>query len=348
MNVLANKVADETVAESRTRVTLRPTSRGKIVGRCEKMQRLMGIVDRIARSSCTVLITGESGTGKESLVGALHDASKRSDAQLVTVNCGALPESLMESELFGHARGAFTGAHATRTGRVAQAEGGTLFLDEIGELPLNLQAKLLRLLQQREYTPVGDDRTLKADVRIVAATNRNLAEEVAKGNFREDLYYRLNVIELQLPPLRERLDDIEVLVSHFYQKSMDMAGRDDLEGFEPEALEALMEHDWPGNIRELENVVQRAVLLSPGPTITRDDVPAQLRRGPEKGDGDSPVAVLPDEGVNLRQVIEAYESQLVKQALERTKWNKNQAAKLLGMNRTTLVEMVKRKKLQSA
>jgi len=349
MNVLANNLVDETVTtEARTRVTLRPTSRGKIVGRCEKMQQLMTTVDRIARSSCTVLITGESGTGKESLVGAIHDASKRAEAELVTVNCGALPESLMESELFGHARGAFTGAHATRTGRVAQAEGGTLFLDEIGELPLNLQAKLLRLLQQREYTPVGNDRTITADVRIVAATNRNLAEEVEKGNFREDLFYRLNVIELQLPPLRERLDDVDLLVTHFYDKSMEMAGRDDLEGIEVEALEALKEHDWPGNIRELENVVQRAVLLSPGPTITREDIPAQLRRGPSKSDGDGPMAVLPDEGVNLRQVIEEYESQLVKQALERTKWNKNQAAKLLGMNRTTLVEMVKRKKLQSA
>lgn len=331
--------------QSGTRRTLRPTSRGKIVGNSRKMRDVIETVDRIAKSTCNVLITGESGTGKESLVGALHDASKRAEQQLVTVNCGALPESLMESELFGHARGAFTGAHTTRVGRVAQAEGGTLFLDEIGELPLNLQAKLLRLLQQREYTPVGDNRTIKADVRIVAATNRDLAAEVAKGTFREDLYYRLNVIEIHLPALRERMDDVSALVDHFYNTSLAIAGRDDLEGFEPEALEALRAHDWPGNIRELENVVQRAVLLSPGPMITRDDIPAQLRK--VQNDGASPVAELPESGINLRQVIEEYESELVKQALDRTKWNKNQAAKLLGMNRTTLVEMVKRKKLSA-
>ena len=253
------------------RRTLRRTSRGKIVGGSKKMRDVVATVDRIAKSTCNVLITGESGTGKESLVGALHDASKRTEQQLVTVNCGALPESLMESELFGHARGAFTGAHTTRVGRVAQAEGGTLFLDEIGELPLNLQAKLLRLLQQREYTPVGDNRTLKADVRIVAATNRDLAAEVANGNFREDLYYRLNVIEIHIPSLRERMEDVVTLVEHFYASSLEIAGRDDLEGFEPEAIEALKAHDWPGNIRELENVVQRAVLLSPGPKITRQN-----------------------------------------------------------------------------
>ena len=330
---------------SGTRRTMRPTSRGKIVGQSEKMREVISTVDRIAKSVCNVLISGESGTGKESLVGALHDGSKRADQQLVTVNCGALPEALMESELFGHARGAFTGAHTTRVGRVAQAEGGTLFLDEIGELPLNLQAKLLRLLQQREYTPVGDNRTIKADVRIVAATNRDLADEVAKGNFREDLYYRLNVIEIRVPALRERSGDIAVLVDHFYNMSLEIAGRDDLEGFEPEAIEALKAHDWPGNIRELENVVQRAVLLSPGPLITRDDIPAQLRRVSD--DSANVVAELPESGINLREVIEEYESELVRQALDRTKWNKNQAAKLLGMNRTTLVEMVKRKNLSN-
>ncbi len=330
---------------SGTRRTLRPTSRGKIVGQSRKMRDVIATVDRIAKSVCNVLISGESGTGKESLVGALHDGSKRSENQLVTVNCGALPEALMESELFGHARGAFTGAHTTRVGRVAQAEGGTLFLDEIGELPLNLQAKLLRLLQQREYTPVGDNRTIKADVRIVAATNRDLAAEVANGNFREDLYYRLNVIEIRVPALRERMEDVDALVEHFYTTSLDIAGRDDIEGFEPEAIEALKAHDWPGNIRELENVVQRAVLLSPGPMITRDDIPAQLRSASSNASG--PVAELPEAGINLRSVIEDYESELVRQALDRTKWNKNQAAKLLGMNRTTLVEMVKRKNLSS-
>jgi sigma-54 specific flagellar transcriptional regulator A len=326
------------------RLTLRPTSRGKIVGSCAKIRALIDTVDRIARSSCNVLITGESGTGKESFVAAIHDASKRSDGPLVTVNCGALPEALMESELFGHARGAFTGAHVTRQGRVAQAEGGTLFLDEIGELPLSLQAKLLRLLQEREYTPVGDNRTIKCDIRIVAATNRNLADEVLAGTFREDLFYRLNVIEIHLPPLRERMEDLDALVEHFYRASLEMAGRDDLAGFAPEVLAAFADHDWPGNIRELENVIQRAVLLAPGPTITRADIPDTLQPSRAR----APQALmqdLPDEGINLREVIEEYESSLVRQALERTQWNKNQAARLLGMNRTTLVEMVKRKKL---
>jgi sigma-54 specific flagellar transcriptional regulator A len=327
------------------RLTFRPTSRGKIVGRCRKVRAIMETIDRIARSTCNVLCTGESGTGKELFVSALHDASRRSEGPLITVNCGALPENLMESELFGHARGAFTGAHVTRQGRVAQAEGGTLFLDEIGELPMKLQSKLLRLLQQREYTPVGDNRTIKCDIRIVAATNRDLAEEVTKGSFREDLYYRLNVIHLALPPLRERMEDMDDLIDHFYGNSLEMAGRDDLEGIDDSAREALKRHDWPGNIRELENVVQRAVLLSLGPMISADDIPMEFGRA---GGPDSALFhELPDEGINLRNVIDEYESNLVRQALERTSWNKNQAAKLLGLNRTTLVEMVKRKKLQS-
>lgn len=326
------------------RRTLRPTSRGKIIGRSPKIVELMKTADRIAKSTCNVLVTGESGTGKEIFVAAIHDASKRADGPLVTVNCGALPEQLMESELFGHARGAFTGAHVTRQGRVAQAEGGTLFLDEIGELPLKLQAKLLRLLQQREYTAVGDNRTVKCDIRIVAATNRDLAAEVAVGTFREDLFYRLNVIHLHLPALRERMDDIDGLVEHFYQASLEMAGRDDLEGFSQDAIDTLKSHDWPGNIRELENAVQRAVLLAPGPVIYGEDIPVDCARSSQSQDL---MRDLPDDGINLREVIEEYESNLVRQALDRTKWNKNQAAKLLGMNRTTLVEMVKRKKLSS-
>ncbi len=335
---------DIELAPRQEQLTMRPTSRGKIVGKSLKLRAVMDTVDRIAKSNCNVLITGESGTGKESTVAAIHDASKRSDKTLVTVNCGALPEALMESELFGHARGAFTGAHVTRQGRVAQAEGGTLFLDEIGELPMALQAKLLRLIQQREYTPVGDNRTIKCDIRIIAATNRKLADEVARGTFREDLYYRLNVIELGLPALRERPEDIVVLVEHFYRESLAMSGRNDIEGFDTDAIEAMLEHDWPGNIRELENVIQRAVLLAPGPVIRRQDIPANLQ-GPRSAGSSTMPAQLPDEGINLREVIEEFESSLVRQALERTKWNKNQAAKLLGMNRTTLVEMVKRKRI---
>ncbi len=326
-------------------LTLRSTCRGKIVGGSPKIVELIRTIDRIAKSTCNVLLTGESGTGKELFVAALHDASKRCEGPLVTVNCGALPENLMESELFGHTRGAYTGAHVTRQGRVAQAEGGTLFLDEIGELPLKLQAKLLRLLQQREYSPVGDNRVIKCDIRIVAATNRNLSDEVTKGNFREDLYYRLNVIHLNLPPLRERPEDIKPLVEHFYHESLIMAGRDDLEGFSADAVEALAAYEWPGNVRELENVIQRAVLLAPGPAITRMDIPAEM--GCAAPPDSSLVRDLPEAGINLRNVVDEYESNLIRQALDRTKWNKNRAAQLLGLNRTTLVEMVKRKKLKT-
>jgi sigma-54 specific flagellar transcriptional regulator A len=327
----------------RRRPTLRLTSRGKIVGHSARLLEALSTIDRVARASCNVLVSGESGTGKEVFVAALHDASPRAAAPFITVNCGALPENLIESELFGHSRGAFTGAHVTRQGRVAQAEGGTLFLDEIGELPLMLQAKLLRLLQQREYTPVGDNRTLRCDVRIVAATNRDLREEVAAGRFREDLYYRLNVIHLHLPPLRDRLDDVEVLTRHFFRMAVEMSGRHDMQSISDEAMEALLAHDWPGNVRELENLVQRAVLLSPGNIIERSDLPVSL------GDDRLPAAMvqkLPDDGIDLRAAIDEYESNLIRQALERTAWNKNRAAQLLGLNRTTLVEMVKRKGIE--
>ncbi len=333
---------------SSPRPTLRPTSRGKIVGKSALLVDAMTTIDRVAKSTCTVLITGESGTGKEVVVGALHDASARADGPLVVVNCGAIPEALLESELFGHARGAFTGAHAAHKGRVAAAEGGTLFLDEIGELPMSLQSKLLRLLQQREYSPVGESRTLKCDVRIVAATNRDLEAEVSAGHFREDLYYRLNVIHVHLPALRERRDDVDLLIGHFFQICKDRAGRDDLESISPEAMALLRSYDWPGNIRELENALERAVLLTLGTVITEHDLPARVRTSgkPAKAEP-SGAAELPNGGIDLRAAVEEFESALVRQALDRTGWNKNRAAQLLGINRTTLVEMVKRKRLSA-
>jgi sigma-54 specific flagellar transcriptional regulator A len=323
-------------------VTLRLTSKGKIVGRSAPMRDVLATIDRIARSPTTVLISGESGTGKELVVAALHDASPRRDAPLVTVNCGAIPESLLESELFGHTKGAFTGAVSTRQGRVGAAEKGTLFLDEVGELPLLLQVKLLRLLQQREYSMVGDDRVLHADIRVVAATNRNLEEEVAAGRFRQDLYYRLNVIQLDLPPLRERLEDLELLALHFLRTSAVRSGRPDICGFTEEAMTRLKAYDWPGNIRALENTIERAVLLSPGPLIRAEDLPERVRTAREP---DAPVnpTQLPETGIDLRAAVEEYETNLVRQALARTGWNKTKAAQLLGMNRTTLVEMLKRK-----
>ena len=335
--------SNDAAPPSSSRGTLRPTSRGKMIGRSAGIVEVLSLVDRVARSSCTVLVTGESGTGKEVVVTALHEASPRAGAPLVTVNCGAIPEQLLESELFGHARGAFTGAHAARLGRVAAAEGGTLFLDEVGELPLALQVKLLRLLQQREYSPVGDNRMLKCDIRIVAATNKDLGKEVAAGRFREDLFYRLNVIHIELPALRDRADDVEILAEHFLTLCAERAGRTDLTGLSADALDALRTYDWPGNIRALENAIERAVLLAPGPELTVADLPPQILTASR---GKAP-ATLPALGIDFRAAVEEFENQLILGALERTGWNKQRAAQLLKVNRTTLIEMVKRKGLSA-
>jgi sigma-54 specific flagellar transcriptional regulator A len=323
----------------------------RMIGQSPEMRQVRELIARVAKSNCTVLFTGESGTGKEVAVTELHESSGRVQKPLVTVNCGAIPENLLESELFGHAKGAFTGAHAARQGRVAAAEGGTLFLDEVGELPLLLQVKLLRLLQQREYSPVGETRTIKCDIRIVAATNRDLAKEVAEGRFREDLYYRLNIIHIVLPPLRERSADLEALADHFFRCCAARAGRDDLSGFSAEAISAIKAHDWPGNVRALENAVERAVLLAQGPEISAADLPPQVlasaASGASREAAPAPAAALPDVGIDLRHAVEQYENQLILQALERTGWNKQRAAQLLKLNRTTLIEMLKRKKLSA-
>ncbi len=324
--------------------TTRPTSRGKIVGQHAAIRDVLATVGRVAQSSCTVLVTGESGTGKELVVAALHDASPRARAKLIAVNCGAIPEHLIESALFGHMRGAFTGAHATQHGLVAAAEGGTLFLDEIGELPLAVQVKILRLLQQREYTPVGDTRTQRCNIRVVAATNRDLEQEVAAGRFREDLYYRLNVIQIALPSLRERASDIPTLASHFFTECSTRSGREDLQGFTDEALQMMQDYEWPGNVRALENAIERAVLLAAGPLIGAGDLPPRLRRELPSGVS-QPTHELPTDGIDLRAAVESYENGLIRQALVKTGRNKNRAAQLLGLNRTTLVEIIKRRGL---
>jgi transcriptional regulator with PAS, ATPase and Fis domain len=323
----------------------RPTSMGGVVGGADVLVDLYKVIDRVADTSCTVLITGESGTGKELLARAVHAASPRRNRPFVAVNCGAIPEALLESELFGHTRGAFTGAVANKLGRVAQAEGGTLFLDEIGELPLALQVKLLRILQAREYSPVGDTRTLTADVRIVAATNIDLEEASRNGTFRDDLYYRLNVIHLAAPPLRDRAEDIPMLAGYFLERARARAGRDKVTKISRQAAEMLCSYGWPGNVRELENTIERAVLLSGSEVIEPRDLPAKLqgfgtepRTGPRLG----------DQGVDLRKAVETFENHLIRQALERTNWNKKRAAELLGINRTTLVEMLKRKRIDAA
>jgi transcriptional regulator with PAS, ATPase and Fis domain len=321
-----------------------PRSMRGVVGNADSFVDVYRVVDRVADTNCTVLVTGESGTGKELVARAVHNASQRAAGPFVAVNCAAIPENLLESELFGHARGAFTGAHANKIGRLAMAQGGTLFLDEIGELPLSLQVKLLRVLQAHEYSPVGDTRTLKADVRIVAATNIDLEQAVLGGTFREDLYYRLNVIHLTVPPLRDRVEDVPMLVHHFLGKARQKTGRMVSE-ISRAAAELLITYDWPGNVRELENTIERALLLCHGDRIEPSDLPARVRGlGAER----RVAAKLPDSGIDLRAAVESFENDLIRQALDRTGWNKNRAANLLGLNRTTLVEMLKRKRLNKA
>lgn len=324
-----------------TTVKVRPVSMAGVVGRSAALTRVFDLIDRIAPSLCTVLITGESGTGKEVVANAIHNSSRRADGPMVVVNCGAIPEALLESELFGHAKGAFTGAHVAKIGRVALAQGGTLFLDEVGELPLSLQVKLLRLLQQHDYSPVGDSRTIHADVRIVAATNMDLEQAVAQGMFRKDLYYRLNVIHIRVPSLRDRPDDVSDLVDYFLKTQISRTGRDGVR-ISPRAVELLRSWTWPGNVRELENTIERAVILAPTDTIEPDDLPSNIRGLSSER---TEASQLPDGGMDLRRAVESYENDLIRQALERTGWNKNRAARLLGLNRTTLVEMLKRKRM---
>ncbi len=345
---------------------VRVTSRGPLLAAHPSMRAALDVLDRVAGASCTVLVTGESGTGKELAVAALHDGSPRAKRPLVAVNCGAITENLVESELFGHARGAFTGANVARQGLVAAAEGGTLFLDEVGELPLSMQVKLLRLLQQREYTPVGESRTVKADVRIVAATNRNLAREVEAGRFREDLYYRLNVIHVRLPALRERRTDIPLLAEHFLRGAAERDGRSGTMEFSAEATARLLACDWPGNVRELENVVERAVLLSPDACVSEDCIigtyasraPARMpspgpvvialapRPAAETDGHDAREAEVGALAIDLRAKVDAYENTLIRDALARHGNNKTKAAQSLGLHRTTLVEMLKRKRIE--
>ncbi len=319
----------------------RPASMQGVVGSSAMLMDVFAVVDRVADTDCTVLITGESGTGKELVARAVHAQSPRGGGPFVAVNCGAIPETLLESELFGHARGAFTGAHQNKLGTIGSAEKGTLFLDEIAELSLGLQVKLLRVLQAREYSPVGDTRVLKADVRVVAATNMDLEQAVNEGKFRQDLYYRLNVIMLHVPELKRRAGDIPELVEHFMTVAREKSGRQ-VNQISRAAMQLLTEYAWPGNVRELENTIERAMLLCGGDRIEPTDFPVRVRGLGNPG-RHSPK--LPDTGIDLRAAVESYENDLIRQALDRTGWNKNRAANLLKLNRTTLVEMMKRKRI---
>jgi two-component system response regulator AtoC len=310
---------------------------GGILGRSQKMKVLFTMLETVARANTTILITGETGTGKEVVARAIHHNSPRKAHRFVALNCSAIPETLLEAELFGHVRGAFTGAVGARQGRFEQAHRGTLFLDEVGTMSTALQMKLLRALQEREFERIGDNQTIKVDVRVIAATNSDLARMVSDGAFREDLYYRLNVIPIQLPPLRDRRDDIPILVKHFLDKFAAGSGIQLSQG----AMRGLMAYHWPGNVRQLENAVERAVALSGGrQQVEVADLPPEIQAAPEPTS--TPFVDLPEDGIDMPAYLSAIERDLIQRALTRTGGNRNRAAELLRIKRTTLVEKLRR------
>jgi DNA-binding NtrC family response regulator len=316
-----------------------------IVGNSTTLRSALDVVAKVAETDSTVLITGESGTGKELIARAIHYNSRRADRMLVTVNCGAIPEELLESELFGHVKGAFTNATANREGRFLVAHGGTIFLDEIGDMSPNLQVKLLRVLQDRTFEPVGSSKSVTANVRVIAATNQNLEEAIREKRFREDLFFRLNVIPIEVPPLRERREDIPLLAQHF----LEIGNREkaaSVEGFSQEALALLCNYRWPGNVRELENLIERLIVTRNGnEEITPVTLPNAFHEAPSVT---LTTPRVPSTGLSFRDVVDDFEADLIRQALEQTQWNKNRAARLLGLNRTTLLEKIKKKGLEHA
>jgi DNA-binding NtrC family response regulator len=318
-----------------------------IVGKSRPMERLFQLLETVAPTNSTILITGETGTGKEVVARAIHHNSPRRVHRFVALNCSAIPETLLEAELFGHVRGAFTGAVGNRQGRLEQAHKGTLFLDEVGTMSVALQMKLLRVLQEREFERVGDSHTIKVDVRVIAATNSDLTKLVADGLFREDLFYRLNVIPVQLPALRERKEDTPLLVQHFLAKfeSERDAGSTGERALRltvsQEAMRRLMAYQWPGNVRQLENAVERAVAFTAGRSrIDVEDLPAEVQQAQETVT--TSAVTLPEEGMDLDAFVANIERELIQRSLERTGGNKGQAARLLSLKRTTLVEKLKR------
>lgn len=315
-----------------------------IIGDSDGMQVVYSMIERVADTDSTVLVLGESGTGKELVAKALHYNSKRSDRPLVTVNCGAIPEELLESELFGHIKGSFTGAHATKIGRFDAADGGTIFLDEIGDMSLKLQVKILRVLQERRFEPVGSTKTHDVDVRIITATNQDLEKSVKDGRFREDLYYRLNVIPIYVPPLRERRSDIPLLIQFFLSRYNSEGGRS-VSGVDDEAMNILLNYGWPGNVRELENLMERIVVLKGEGPISVKDLPPHLNG--EGAEANSGAMLFSTEGVSFKEAVDQFERTLIIRALDKTGGNKNKAAMLLRLNRTTLVEKMKKKGMES-
>jgi DNA-binding NtrC family response regulator len=321
------------------RTALRDQARfTEIVGKSPRMQQVFSLISQAAPSRSTILVVGESGTGKELVAKAIHANSARADKPFVVVNSGSLPHDLLESNLFGHVKGAFTGAVYAKKGLFELADKGTLFFDEIGNIPLETQAKLLRVMQEREFMRLGGVEIIKVDVRIVAATNIDLRRAVEEGRFRDDLFYRLNVIAMPLPPLRHRKEDIPALVNHFVEKYCLENGKP-LAEVSPEALQALMDYDWPGNVRELENVIERGVVLSTDGRVAKELIPDHVRTAPSFH---VPQLNVPAEGINLRDVISSFERRLIESTLETTGGVQKEAARLLGLKPTTLNEMIKR------
>jgi DNA-binding NtrC family response regulator len=350
LKVLVAKAVEKSrlVAENRY---LRQQLRGKykfekIVGNSPAIQPVFSRMEKILHTDSTVLILGESGTGKELVARAIHFNGSRKDKPFIPINCGAIPAELLESELFGHVRGSFTGAVADKPGKFEVANQGTIFLDEIGTMPLHLQMKLLRVLQEQEVERVGSTRRTKLDVRVISATNTDLEQRVRRGEFREDLYYRLNVIPIHLPPLRERREDIPLLAKHFLRKICSDMRRPLLE-LTQDALRALENYEWPGNVREMENVIERAIALTDSDIIDRQDLPHQIG-GVSRENDHLPSLLIPDEGLDLMETMTQIEQALIRQAMDKSHNVKARAADLLNINRTTLVEKIKRYDLHQA
>jgi two-component system response regulator PilR (NtrC family) len=341
LHILANGLRQRRLEDENRALRTALADQGRftgIVGKSPRMQQVFALVSQAAPSRSTILISGESGTGKELVAKAIHASSPRADKPFIVVNSGSLPHDLLESNLFGHVKGAFTGAVYAKKGLFELADRGTLFFDEIANIPLETQAKLLRVMQEREFMRLGGVETLRVDVRIVAATNVDLRRAVDEGRFREDLYYRLNVIAVQLPPLRQRREDVALLVAYF----VDKYARENEKGVArvtPDAMQALLDYDWPGNVRELENVIERGVVLATGTEIGAELIPDHLRRSPG---GLVPHVAVPPQGISLREVMAGFEKRLIETTLESTGGVQKEAARLLGLKATTLNEMIKR------
>ena len=310
-------------------------SYGQMIGRSPAMQEIFATIEKVADYKTSVLVTGESGTGKELIARAIHYNSSRADMPLVTVNCGAIPETLLESELFGHKKGAFTDAIKDKRGLFQEAHGGSIFLDEIGELPRPLQVKLLRALQEEEIKRVGDTQSIKIDIRVMAATTKDLAEEVKAGRFRDDLYYRINVLHIIVPPLKERSEDIPQLIIHFINKTRKRLGSE-VNGVSPAAGRAMQAYSWPGNVRELENFIERAMVMSGGATIELEDLPPSLQAKVEAMD-----FVADDDNLSIKEASKRLEKSLIRKALEKTGGNRTQAAKILEISHPALLYKMK-------